>query len=1073
MPDIKTGEQNYLKDTDDERAASLARAMAAAHPELDTPAPEATAAPAPAEATDARAESKKKQAEFAQQSEEAGKTAQRYDMAANILEPVAKTAVLTGSIGAGVPAMVEAGIPVADAVLGSALLQKFGSYGSEAAQALGKKIWGEGHPMLDFLAGTGGGMAAAGALGAPAFPQGTILDESGAPMNEPEASAAEGEPAPAATVPPAMSAPSAPDVSREIAPVTQPSPAVQPEVVEPKGAGEIPHTMEEMTTHAQATPFTPEQVAGMEMTGGGAHSLLKEPIDAMDTLRIHYYAANQVGQFMQLSEAANAGDEEAAAQAKDLAKELSEVTMPRWKAARHQAGLGLRALGSPASESTPMMSDVADAIDKSQGDLDYLVKTLSMLPTAAQRQSMLEMAGRGGLNNLVNNMANYYVESLLSANTVAVKGATDTFQALMSPFERQAAEGVGVLSRAAGTPPEETVAPGETHALVTGAAYAFKDAVRTGWEAAKNDQPLFAAQEGYGEALPPRGPSITGETFGPDSQIGNAVKYLGQLIHLPVRGIIGINDFSHVMNYRAQVNALAYRQAYWESAGTDDPEATFADLFAKYQAKPTPEMVEQAGSYTSRQMLGEDMNLGGPTGSLLEGVKKLRAESGIARFVLPFWPTIVNLQRLAMTWSPLAPLSRSFWNQVQAGGASRDLAIARMALGSGMATAWYLAHAEGHMEGSGPANPEISKLWQGEQGHQPYSLEIGPEGDKVDMSRLPEPLKTQLQTFADASEIMSHASPDDRDDIGAVMALLFSRYVSEQTLFENLNDVAGAFGGAKAAQAKINAVNEMAGQMTPEAAQAYEEANAPSESGLSEAQSAMRHMAGSLVPATVRDIAHWIDPTHRQVNSYLDAIKANIPGLSMTLEPEVDLFGKPVVLPSGWNRYTGGLISLFKTSKVDDRDDVINTLTKLNPPIPTIGNDGMTAIGTAGAMNKIPVTAHQIYEMSVLRGQLRNPDAGYKTLHEYLAETIHGSDFQSADPLTQRRMLSTIITGWTQEAKNAYMMGAEATGLDAKALEGVDPEIRRQIEGGGAQDMRAAYEHAQRNKMVMHEVTAP
>ncbi len=55
-----------------------------------------------------------------------------------------------------------------------------------------------------------------------------------------------------------------------------------------------------------------------------------------------------------------------------------------------------------------------------------------------------------------------------------------------------------------------------------------------------------------------------------------------------------------------------------------------------------------------------------------------------------------------------------------------------------------------------------------------------------------------------------------------------------------------------------------------------------------------RSMAGSVVPAVVGAVARGTDPYQRETNTFSDALKARIPGLSQSAPAKLDVFGRPL-----------------------------------------------------------------------------------------------------------------------------------------------------------------------------------
>src|SRR6185312_8424949 len=95
----------------------------------------------------------------------------------------------------------------------------------------------------------------------------------------------------------------------------------------------------------------------------------------------------------------------------------------------------------------------------------------------------------------------------------------------------------------------------------------------------------------------------------------------------------------------------------------------------------------------------------------------------------------------------------------------------------------------------------------------------------------------------------------------------------------------------------------------------------------------LRDLAGGAVPTVGLDLAHWWDPIHRDIRGNLDQLRSEVPGVSTSLPPDVDLFGRDAVYPLG----SAGLsLDLFSSPKVTgiEHDAVTDELLRLQPTIP-------------------------------------------------------------------------------------------------------------------------------------------
>lgn len=1029
MPDpIQNTDAAYADSRQRAADAELARQVEGAYPDLTRPVFQPPDQPQGV----TREQLKAKQAGQEQEAEAAGANLNRLETATGVAEGAQKGLAYAGA-GVG---LALAGVPTAAALLGAPFLAKAQDIGAGGAIHLARKAFGDNHPVIDALAAILGGTATGAAFMGPlASPQGEgsaadsnaaqegAQGEAGAgtpaePADaHPQSESATGSQPSAGATPEGEPAAPAPGAAAGAEAGGEPASAAQPSAQ--TSAADIAHADAVMKAHALSTPLSDSDVESMALEGEGEHALLREPIDALDMLRLNYYEAGKKAEIFDLAGQAEQGDEDAANALRPAIDHYLDAVLPRIKAARHQMGLGLRHAGEIGETEGVPATDSMMRVLMAEKDTPTarLTEALLDLRDRTAQGRMMDLAARGGWNRLAGNLMNYYVEGLLSTNTLAIKASSDALMLAASPFERIVSEMIAPVARALGRDPAATVAPGETGALMTGYLGAMGDAIRLGKAAIRTGTSQLAELGyGFGEASSSQAPSTEG-TFLHGTPLGMALDWYGQFVHLTTRGIAGINDFAATMHYRGQLAALAYRRAYWEAASSEDPSATFAELYSSYVSKPPSEMVLQAADYTRSELFADPLNSGGKWGEFLEGVQGLRS-STIGRGILPFWQTPVNIFRRAMEFGgPTAALSRAWWNRVNSGTGDSQIALARAAVGSMMMSLIWREYVSGRFEGAGPQNPEIRKLWE-QDGHQPYALKV----DGYDVGNLPHPFKSDLNLFIDLAELSSHASPEDARSLGAMGTLLMSKWLDEQNFFRNLNAALGGLTSAAETGQKAIARNQMEAQMTPEAAEAKDQLSpipAPSI-----AERSAETLGGSIVPTNLANLAHGMDPVRRQVESVADAVRARIPGYSKDLPPEVDLFGRPVVIPQGWNRWTGNLISVFRATEVKN-DPVVSELSKLDIPVPALGRGGQLVVGPSSSIEKVNATPEQIYRASVLRGTMKlgdgTPGGAELNLHDQLARLFDDPEYQQMAIVDRAKQAERLILAYTHAASQQVM----------------------------------------------------
>src|SRR3546814_12732859 len=144
------------------------------------------------------------------------------------------------------------------------------------------------------------------------------------------------------------------------------------------------------------------------------------------------------------------------------------------------------------------------------------------------------------------------------------------------------------------------------------------------------------------------------------------------MIRRPPRSQRTATPFPYPTLFRS--SGLAVRQAAKE--GRKGQEAK--DRAAELLGNPTDEMMEKALDY------GRYLTFQRPLGDgLAGGLSRITQNQPIFKAVLPFIRTPTNLIKFTAERSPLAPMVKEWRRDFAAGGARRDLAIAKVMVGSG------------------------------------------------------------------------------------------------------------------------------------------------------------------------------------------------------------------------------------------------------------------------------------------------------------------------------------------------------------------------------------------------------
>ena len=368
------------------------------------------------------------------------------------------------------------------------------------------------------------------------------------------------------------------------------------------------------------------------------------------------------------------------------------------------------------------------------------------------------------------------------------------------------------------------------------------------------------------------GAPIAGFNYSPLGQIpdiafrGATVLPVGSAIRLPGRMIAAIHSFFRASNYSMEKAADAYRTASAEGLKGEAFDARAGEIWtnpdearmASYRHESTElTLMGQGSAFT--QALSKLTNT--PIG----GVRWLK-------FIDPFVHIASNvIDQSIIKRTPLGLLSPELRADLMGRKdpvtgkvdiAARDMAQARMLVGTGLGITFAGLASQGVISGSGPKDPKESAMWR-LAGNQAHSVRIGDTW--YDVHRLG-PLGMLLGISADMWDVAHTATHEDM--VTAASHL-------QHAITQNILDESFMRGPASL----IQAIED------------------PGRYG----QQYIDNMLASFVPFSVgmAQMARAADPYSRQARTVMDSIKAKVPGLSETLYPRRDIWGEEMPnLPS-------------------------------------------------------------------------------------------------------------------------------------------------------------------------------
>ncbi|HEX8388717.1 MAG TPA: hypothetical protein VF636_06845, partial [Sphingomonas sp.] len=376
-----------------------------------------------------------------------------------------------------------------------------------------------------------------------------------------------------------------------------------------------------------------------------------------------------------------------------------------------------------------------------------------------------------------------WYNSLLSGpRTHAVNVTSNLLTSLAQIPEHMVAAGVGTVRRAfPGQKDSDQVLFSEAGARVAGF--------------------MQGAREGLGEFARTMRTGTTRDFMSKvEAQEQHAISGVkGSILRTPTRLLMAEDELFKAMARRMEVVGLAMRKARREGLKGDAARQRAAEL----AANPTEDMLDRAMDYARYVTFQRPL---GPMGS--SGIAFMQRAWPLKLFV-PFIRTPVNLLKFAAERSPVAPALWKWSRDFKAGGARRDLAIARWMVGSGAMMSVLELARQGHLTGGGPADPSAKRLLQAD-GWQPYSLRVG---DRYYSYQRLDPFATTLGLAADYVDLQSAMTEKQRSEVGMTLLGATVQNLSSKTWLSGMSDAVEA---ATAPERNLESlVSKLAGSTVP------------------------------------------------------------------------------------------------------------------------------------------------------------------------------------------------------------------------------------------------------------------
>jgi hypothetical protein len=483
---------------------------------------------------------------------------------------------------------------------------------------------------------------------------------------------------------------------------------------------------------------------------------------------------------------------------------------------------------------------------------------------------------------LAKKMQEYYVNSLISGlGTPVVNVYSAFFKGAIAPWERMIESVVerGVEGK--------TIREGLSMfpALVTSFAEAWRFAGRGFLNGAPLDLTYAVGSKDVNKFLENfRTKSIgTGKiTTNADGTVtyiepSKPAEALGELVRLPTRVSVAVDEFSKAFFRRMEINALKYRYAYGMSDDQfrklnmkDNPDATPEEIAAARQelvSKLQAIDFQDENWMTKMRMAGLEKEAASITqfakentfqadlGKVGNTLTKLRNDYPLLSFVIPFIKTPINITKDFFRYTPGSALAYAGTDKFSNVTAKNLMGLATITSIIGLSESDLIT---GHHSDKERATKEAAGIPE-------MSIKIGDQW--YDYSRI-EPVSSTLGFTLDT---MARYKDLIRDGKNEEASKLVSGFMS--VMRDNLVEKTFLAGIANFVMAATDA--ERYGPQI------------------------LNNTVGSLVPAVVGSVARLQDPVNKEVDSAIASLKNRIPGLREELPTKFDILGKPKTVAPG------------------------------------------------------------------------------------------------------------------------------------------------------------------------------
>lgn len=687
-------------------------------------------------------------------------------------------------------------------------------------------------------------------------------------------------------------------------------------------------------------------------------------------------------------------------------------------------------------------------------NLKLMIEKFVQLTDEGAREGLINKVSKVGL--IADLWDRTWKNGLLSATgTHVVNFASNTSMLASTVATRAIGSGISITKRAAGGTGE--VELGEAGALVSGMIHGFRDGMSLGWQALRTG--TTREQRAGQSLLDDGGMRLEGQynifearDYGLEREwlIKGLNFYANFGTLLGGRPIMAMDEFFKTIGYRAELTAQSYRvgaQARRDAIANGKTAQEAAQIELKVMgdtlANPPANIDEAATDFA--QMITFSRKLTGAA----KQIQELSQDHLIGRITLPFVKSPTWVGSESLQHSGLAFLSSQWRKDMAAGGAQRELAMAKFGMGSMFMIGIGSYVADGRITGGGPGDSNLRRIYL-ESGWKPYSwvfqpgewdaefvdylktMRIDPSIGKDQRLYVPfrgfDPGAGPMAMVADAVE---YARYEDDEDLVAQIILggvwgLYS-FVGQQPYLASISAIAGAFS-----------------QTIPNPKQAFKDAlNQIASTG---SQYAVDGSPIGLFSGARAQVERIVDPNKREtgespntptvIKGFYEGLNkaiARTPFLSESLGKQYDYLGEEMmdIDPANpWLASSSGV--RFSTSKQRPADKIMIELgMSIKKPNRTV---------TVGGVS-VKLEPDEYEHMMRQFGKITD-DQGMR-LKDAIVERTKAPGFEDMDKYVRQEQIAQVYSSFTEAAKQDLIANSKFSTAIQRRIETAQNRLPR------------------------------